>query len=339
MKKTILTLMLIGGSYMLFAQDETRDSTNRNTTNTYDSSRTMNSTNMNNGTQTPVNSNIGDSLNKNSSMSSNNAYNAYGATSVNIPSRAQMNLQKDYPTANNITWTQSGDWYHGTYLNNGRYSHIYYDDRGNTYSVSMPVTETYVPDDIMNRVTTMFGPMVYDVTTLKGDSSHHNIYQIRTLENGQVKTQWIGDDGSSIMDPFRAETSADMNTNTNSNLQNNNSNTSNNTDSTSSMNNSKGNMNTNTNSNLQNNNSSGTKDSASNKSTTDSTSSMNNNNGNMNASGNTTTSGNLNTTDSTAPASGMNNSGTTIKLKSKTSDGKETKTKIKNGEMQKKDQQ
>ena len=238
MKKTILSLILIGGSCMVFAQNETRDTTTRPTTNTYDSSRTMNNTNINNGIQTPV-SNSGDTANTKSAMSSNNAYNAYGTTSVNIPYRAQMNLQKDYPTANNITWTQSGDWYHGTYMNNGRYSHIYYDDRGNTYSVSMPVTETYVPDDIMNKVTTMFGPMVYDVTTLKGDSSHQNIYQVRTLENGQVKSQWIGDDGSSIMDPFRAE----MSTEVNSNPQSSNTNLHNNADSTSSGNN--GSMNSN----------------------------------------------------------------------------------------------
>ena len=238
MKKTILSLILIGGSCMVFAQNETRDTTTRPTTNTYDSSRTMNNTNINNGIQTPV-SNSGDTANSKSAMSSNNAYNAYGTTSVNIPYRAQMNLQKDYPTANNITWTQSGDWYHGTYMNNGRYSHIYYDDRGNTYSVSMPVTETYVPDDIMNKVTTMFGPMVYDVTTLKGDSSHQNIYQVRTLENGQVKSQWIGDDGSSIMDPFRAE----MSTEVNGNPPSSNTNLHNNADSTSSVNN--GSMNSN----------------------------------------------------------------------------------------------
>jgi hypothetical protein len=320
MKKTILSLMLIGGSYMVFAQNETRDTTIRPNTNTYDSSRTMNNANMNNGIQTPV-SKSGDSVNTNSSMSSNNTYNAYGSTSVNIPYRAQINLQKDYPTANNITWTQSGDWYHGTYMNNGRYSHIYYDNRGNTYSVSMPVTQTYVPDDIMNRVTTMFGPMVYDVTTLKGDSSHQTIYQIRTLENGQVKSQWIGDDGSSIMDPFRS----DVNTEANINPQSSNSNVNNNTDSTASQNSSNnGSMNT---TNSQNN-------SNLNNTTSDSTSSMNNN-GSMNST-DSSASGNVNTSDSTA--SGMNNGNSTIKIKTKTPDGKETKTKIKNGEVQKKDQ-
>lgn len=313
MKKTILSLILLGGSYMVFAQNETRDSINRNTTNTYDSSKTMNNSSMNNDMQTRVNANAGDSMHNNNSMSSNNAYNAYGTTSVNIPYRAQMNLQKDYPTANNISWTQSGDWYHGVYMNNGRYSHIYYDDRGNTYSVSMPVTQTYVPDDIMGKVTTMFGPTVYDVTTLKGDSTHQNIYQIRTLENGQVKTQWIGDDGSSIMDPFRSETSADVNSVTNPA------------------------MNPTTEPNVQNNNTGTNMDSTSNKNSMDSTSSMNNSQDNMNSSGNTTTSESMNTTDSSASNSGMNN-GSTIKIKTKTADGKETKTKIKNGEVQKKDQ-
>ncbi|MGN6399921.1 MAG: hypothetical protein ACTHMD_05680 [Flavisolibacter sp.] len=223
MKKTILSLLLIGSSYALFAQT---DSTHRDSTLRSDSSmsnmnqNTMNQNNnsMNNGV---MNNNMNtDSTNRNNSMSSNNAYNAYGTTSVNIPYKAQLNLQKDYPGASNITWTKTGDWYEGTYMTNGRYSHIYYDDRGNTWSVAMPVTQTYVPDDIVTKATTMYGPTIYDVTMLKGDSTHANIYQIRTLENGQVKAQWIADDGSTVMDPFRSDINTEMNTSSNAAMNN-----------------------------------------------------------------------------------------------------------------------
>lgn len=201
MKKTILSLFLIGSSCLVFAQDSTihhTDTTAKATSSTTDSlnTNTMNNANLNN------------------SMSTNTQYNAYGATSVAIPYRAQLNLQKDYPAASNITWTQSGDWYHGTYLNNGRYSHIYYNDRGDTYTVAMPIAQTYVPDDIMSKVTTMYGPMIYDVTTIKSDSTQ-NIYHIRTLENGTVKSQWIMEDGSSVMDPFRSDIETEVNTSTN----------------------------------------------------------------------------------------------------------------------------
>lgn len=237
MKKTILSLFLVGSSCAMFAQNPAGDTTKWNSIKP-DSAKTYRSTdstmsNMNMGNMNNMNKDSMSRMN-NASLSSNNAYNAYGATSVAIPYRAQMNFQKDYPGVanNNITWTQSGDWYHGTYLNNGRYSHIYYNDKGNTYTVSMPVTQTYVPDDIMSKATTMYGPTIYDVTTLKGDSTHANIYQIRTLENGQVKAQWIADDGSTVADPFRSDintTAAGTGSNTNVNA---NANSMNNTDKT-----------------------------------------------------------------------------------------------------------
>jgi hypothetical protein len=224
MKKTILSLLLIGSSYALFAQT---DSTNRDSTLRSDSSmnsmnqNTMNQNNNNTMNNGVMNNNMNtDSMNRNNSMSSNNAYNAYGTTSVSIPYKAQLNLQKDYPGASNVTWTKTGDWYEGTYMTNGRYSHIYYDDRGNTWTVAMPVTQTYVPDDIVAKATTMYGPTIYDVTMLKGDSTHANIYQIRTLENGQVKAQWIADDGSTVMDPFRSDINAETNTSSNAAMGN-----------------------------------------------------------------------------------------------------------------------
>lgn len=299
MKKTILSLFFITCSFMVFAQiDTTRrgsDTTTRDTTNMYNQNVTNQPDSM------------GITHNNNSDTSTSvSAYPAYGTASVAIPYRAQLNLQKDYPmvTANNVTWTKQGEWFHGTYMNNGRYSHIYYDDRGNTWTVSMPVTQTYVPDDILGKATTMFGPMIYDVTTLKGDSAHSTIYQIRTIENGQVKAQWIGEDGNSIMDPFRVDVVTDLNTSTNAAMDNGNMN---NMDSSN-----QNNMNMDMDSSNMNNN-----DSTMHNLNTDSTDNMNMNN----------------TIDSTM----KNAEGTKVKIKTETSDGKETKVKIKDGKVKKDD--
>jgi hypothetical protein len=110
-----------------------------------------------------------------------------------------------------VNWQQSGDFYHGTYLTNGRYNHVYYNMAGATYTVSLPVTQTWVPDDIINRASSMYGPTIYDLTTLKG-SNGQNVYQIRTVENGQMRTQYITDDGSTVMDYFRVDSSSAMST-------------------------------------------------------------------------------------------------------------------------------
>ncbi len=370
MKKTILSWLLISSSLMVFAQiDTTRqamDTTKRDTTNMY------NATNPTRNTDT-----TGVHNNMNANVSSN-AYNAYGAKSVTIPYRAQLNLQKDYPMAANanIAWTQAGEWYHGTYMNNGRYSHIYYDDRGNTWTVALPVTESYVPDDIVSKATTMFGPAIYDLTTLKGDSAHPSIYQIRTIDNGQVKAQWIGDDGSSIMDPFRSDVQVNMNTSTNaakdnSNVNNADSTRANSMDSMNNMNrNNMNNMNRNMNNNLNRNN----MDSNMNRNRNmDSSNRMNNymdsSGNNMNRNMHNMDSTNRNMMDSTRsnmdstrhnmdstdhmnsmnanPSdSTMNNSadstrsnaeGAKMKIKTKNSDGKETKVKVKDGQLKTKE--
>lgn len=287
MKKTILSWLLMSSSILAFAQIDTTKQTTDTTK--ADTSNLNNPTNVTSNADTT-------SVNMNTSTSSN-AYNAYGTTSVAIPSRAQMNFSKDYPAvaSSNITWTKAGEWYHGTYLNNGRYSHIYYDDRGNTWTVAMPVVQSYVPDDIVNKATTMFGPMIYDVTTLKGDSTHATIYQIRTIENGQVKAQWIADDGSAVMDPFRSDVEVTESTSTNPAMDSN----VNTADSTS--------ANTNVNTTV-----------TTDANVADSTSSMD-------------------TKAVTDTSDMKNTEGVKMKVKTETSDGKETKMKIKDGKVKKDD--
>lgn len=172
MKKAILSLLLTGSCGLLFAQ-------------------------------------TGDTTNMNGTMQSNTDYNAYSTYNVMVPSNINNYVMRDYPSAANVMWQQNGDWYHGVYATSGRYSHIYYNQAGTTYMVALPVTQTYVPDDVISRVGSMFGPAIYDIAALKG-SEGQNIYHVRLIENGQITDRWIGDDGATVASPYRVETDMQM---------------------------------------------------------------------------------------------------------------------------------
>jgi hypothetical protein len=329
MKKMILSWLLIGSSCMVFAQNETGDTT-RPKANTYDSTSSMNNKTNNTNSDSLKNNQMNTTnppSNANNTMSSTNQSNAY----ANMPARVQMNLQKDYPSANNITWTQSGEWYQGTYGTGGRYTRIYYNQRGDTYSVSLPVTQTYVPDDIVSKAGSMFGQTIYDIAMLKQDSTH-NIYQIRTAENGVVKAQWIAEDGSAVMDPFRSDVTTETNTSTNAAMGQTT------TDSTANMNNN--NMNKQTTADSTNMNMNKTDSTGMNMNRTDSAGNMKTDS-TMNRPMSTDS---TRSTDSTSASSGSTGeSGTTgtgdtieVKVKTKAPDGQETKTKTKtSGEAKK----
>jgi hypothetical protein len=173
---------------------------------------------------------------------------------------------------------------------------MYYNGAGQTFTVALPVRQTLVSDAVINKANQMYGPTLYDVTAVKG-SNGQDIYLVRTIENGQIVSQWMGEDGTKVIDVYRTESTDAMNnmngnSNTNSSMNN------------SSMNNSQTNTNTDqsVNSNTTN--------------TTDNSSDMSNSN--------------TNTTDSgTTSGTGKDK----LKIKTKTSDGKIHKTKMVNGKV------
>jgi hypothetical protein len=228
MKKTMLALFLAGSCSAAFAQvTETRDtSLNRtqNQSDVYNTQTDVNrTTDMNRTTEMHRTDMQGNhhTIHRDA-MSTTGDYSAYGTTSAAVPRNIQVYFDRDYPAAGTVTWRQKGNMYHATYLNQGRYSHVYYNNAGNSYTVSLPVTQNYVPDDVVNRVSNMFGDMVYDIATMRG-ADGKDFYHVRTFEGDQLKSQWIGEDGVAITDPFRSADQDDaMNPNTmNQNQQNN----------------------------------------------------------------------------------------------------------------------
>ncbi len=173
--------------------------------------------NMNNATMN--NGNMNATGNYNNSASNN----AYGATVATIPYRSQMEYSKSYPTAasSNATWTQYGDWFYTTYMSNGRYSQIFYDQRGNGYSLALPVLNTYVPENVVAMALQKYGSTLYSITMIKS-AEGKDAYQINLLDRGQPKIEWVGDDGASAMNIYRTEemNAAMSNTQTNAAMDN-----------------------------------------------------------------------------------------------------------------------
>ena len=178
MKKILLSTVLVASSWMLFAQDT--KNTN-NTTNQMSNSTTSN-------------------------------YNAYG-----IPNYVQMNFQTQYPNVSNLTWDKSSaDWYHGYYSDaNGRYTHIYYStdpyynvkyypERIVGYTVSLPVLETWVPDAVITTATNLYKQNLYDITAMKGNNST-DMYVVRVMDNGELKSMYIDANGTAVTDFIRVE--------------------------------------------------------------------------------------------------------------------------------------
>lgn len=138
MKKTILAMILAGSSAAVCAQDTT----------TMNNTRTDSAQNMT-GNQT-----------------STGNYNAYGA--ANMPTNIQRNFQTQFSGASDAQWQQTynGFW-RATFRQNGQLVTINYAQNGESFMVSLPVMQSGVPQEIVNRAMELYGNNIYDITLVK----------------------------------------------------------------------------------------------------------------------------------------------------------------------------
>jgi hypothetical protein len=64
--------------------------------------------------------------------------------------------------------------------------------------VAAPQMQTFVSPDMVSKITSKFGSSIYDITSVKGASGSAE-YVVRMLENGQLRTQHIGEDANPIV--------------------------------------------------------------------------------------------------------------------------------------------
>jgi len=189
MKKLFMTMLVAGSSCAVFAQEDSM----RTTMGTVGDSSVI--------TTDP-------SINANGSMTTSSDYNAFSTYTAMPPEYMGSYVLRDYPGAADVKWRQENDWWHGYYVTGGTPAHVYYNTAGQTFTVALPVRQSYVPETVVSKAVEMYGPVLYDINTIKG-SSKEDVYAVRIIENGQLSTVWIGEDGNRVMDVYRIETSTD----------------------------------------------------------------------------------------------------------------------------------
>lgn len=186
MKKTILALTLVGCGAVAGAQDSLK------------TNASMQNSNQN-------------AMELGNRQVSTGMYNAYGPA-LNVPSSTQSYLLRDYPMATNTTWETSGEWYRANVINNNRNMQVYYAPNGNSYSVALPVIQSWVPEEVVTSALNMYGANIYSVNKIKG-ASGQDLYQVTLLENGMSRMEYLNPDGTTVaaVDVFRTD---DMQMNT-----------------------------------------------------------------------------------------------------------------------------
>ena len=128
----------------------------------------------------------------------------YRATDVNytVPVYIQGKFQATYPTATQVTWQpMSNDWWYASYKENNRITNVYYNTqeyyliRDENYVMSLPVLNTFVPEDVITNAVNTFGTDLYSITAMKPDSSNNTMYQVITIKNGIMQTSMMNGSG------------------------------------------------------------------------------------------------------------------------------------------------
>jgi hypothetical protein len=221
MKKTLIALLFVGSSSALLAQTVT-DSTNSNPNTTTDDMNAMDN-------------------NSTTSVSTGN-YSAYGTVAVDVPATVRYSFQKDYPNVTGAQWYQTPNGQLRVMykdMNNQDMDVYYYGTSAQSYMVSLPVRQSLTPDDIITKAKSMFGMSVYDINRVKA-ANNEDVYHVRLLDNGQVRSVWISEQGTEVAaaDVFRTADAAgtdvinEVNTSTNEAAPNSNANMNDNTTTT-----------------------------------------------------------------------------------------------------------
>ena len=119
----------------------------------------------------------------------------YTTTTTNygysVPKPIMVNFQQAYPTVTNVTWLPMNDWWYATYTTpENRITRVYYNtqpyyvEKDESFTVSLPVMNTFVPDDVIQQAITKHGANLFSITAGKKMDSGQTYY-VTVINNGQ----------------------------------------------------------------------------------------------------------------------------------------------------------
>ena len=120
--------------------------------------------------------------------------------SSQVPTTIRTNFQVSNPTVTQVAWMPMGantantEWWYASYLNNvNRITRVYYNtqpwymyesQRNEGFKVSLPVLNTYVPDDVIATAIKTYGNDLFSITARKPDANGSQSYHVTLIKNG-----------------------------------------------------------------------------------------------------------------------------------------------------------
>ena len=110
--------------------------------------------------------------------------------SPQVPAVIRANFQASYPTVTTATWMPAtNDWWYATYKENNRIVRVYYNTqpwymmRGESFKASLPVLNTFVPDQVILNAINTYGNDLYSITQ-RLSTGNEEAYHVTIIKNG-----------------------------------------------------------------------------------------------------------------------------------------------------------
>ena len=111
--------------------------------------------------------------------------------SSQVPTTIRANFQASYPTVPTVTWMpMTNDWWYATYkTDNNRIVRVYYNTqpwymmRGESFKASLPVLNTFVPDQVILNAINTHGNNLYSITQ-RLSTGNEESYHVTIIKNG-----------------------------------------------------------------------------------------------------------------------------------------------------------
>ena len=107
-----------------------------------------------------------------------------------VPITIRANFQASYPAATTVTWMPAtNDWWYATYKDNNRIVRVYYNTqpwymmRGESFEASLPVLNTFVPDQVILNAINTYGNNLYSITK-RLSTVNEELYHVTVIKNG-----------------------------------------------------------------------------------------------------------------------------------------------------------
>ena len=189
MKKIIISMLLIFSGYTLLAQNpSTPDSANAQSGITSDTTNAQGAMTSDSTIAQPVTS---DTTNAQGAMTSDttNAQAAITSDTTNAQGAMVSDSAKSAMPSNNMNNVTTNT------ANNNRSMAGTTTDASQTRFAALPVLVTAVPESIVGSVKNKYAANIYDITGLK-NSAGQDVYMVRVLDNGQLRSEYVGSDGN-----------------------------------------------------------------------------------------------------------------------------------------------